>query len=78
MTAWFGDTPFEHPFSHNTPSGSVVVPGPGPPADNTHSFPCMVSLSILVCMRYIPTYKGYKQQKNLKRNIFKWIERGGP
>ena len=20
-TAWFGDTPFEHPFSHNTPSG---------------------------------------------------------
>jgi hypothetical protein len=19
LTAWFGDTPFEHPFSHNTP-----------------------------------------------------------
>ena len=21
IAAWFGDTPFEHPFSHNTPFG---------------------------------------------------------
>jgi hypothetical protein len=25
-TAWFGNTPFEHPFSHNTPFGYIVDP----------------------------------------------------
>src|SRR5467141_2402293 len=67
LSAWFGDTPLEHPFSHNTPSGSVVDPGPG---GQPHEFPLSVKV---VC-----TYLHYKQQKNLKRNIFKWIERGGP
>ena len=56
MPGWFGDTPFEHPFSHNTPSGSVVDPGPG---GQPHEFP----LSVKVGSMYIPTLQATEELK---------------